>query len=109
MRLALRQLGKEEHPVVFFAVQGQVTPSVPNESHPMKKERFIEPKIDPSNYRYNFFTSRKNINYERDYYLPPSTPSTTEQVTNARAKKIFILKYRIGRLFGRTVCKSRMI
>ena len=54
-------------------------------------------------------TSRKNINYERDYYLPPSTPSTTEQVTNARAKKIFILKYRIGRLFSRTVCKSRMI
>ena len=54
-------------------------------------------------------TSRKNINYERDYYLPPSTPSTTEQVANARAKKIFILNYRIGRLFSRTVCKSRMI
>ena len=53
--------------------------------------------------------SRKNINYERDYYLPPSTPSTTEQVANARAKKIFILRLRIDRLVKWIVCRSKMI
>ena len=54
LRLELLHFFKEEHPVVFVAVQGQVTPSVPNDIHAMKKERFVEPKIDPSNYRYIF-------------------------------------------------------
>ena len=54
LRLALPHFFKEEHPVVFVAVQGQVTPSVENAIHAMKKERFVEPKFDPSNYRYNF-------------------------------------------------------
>ena len=47
LRLALPHFFKEEHPVVFVAVQGQVTPSVENAIHAMKKERFVEPKFDP--------------------------------------------------------------
>merc|ERR1712020_750070 len=42
------------------------------------------------------------------FFVAPSTPSTTEQVANARAKKIFILKCRIGRLFSRTVYFVRL-
>ena len=41
LRLELPHFFKEEHPVVFVAVQGQVTPSVENAIHAMKKERFV--------------------------------------------------------------------
>ena len=64
------QLRKEAHPVVLSFVQGQATMnclshesfespeevgSIGPKVHSMKKERFVEPKFDPSNYRYNFF------------------------------------------------------
>ena len=54
--------------------------------------------------------SRTNINHKREYYLPASsTTSRGKTITNARAKKIFILRLRIDRLFKWTVCKSKMI
>ena len=43
--------------------------------------------------------SRENTNYKREYYLPSTTDQVNPKTTNARAKKIFILKYRVDRLF----------
>ena len=54
--------------------------------------------------------SRTNINHKREYYLPASsTTSRGKTITNARAKKIFILRLRIDRLFKWIVCRSKMI